>query len=47
MTRSQVEVTHLALDPAWIAATALGNDAFLQNLLEDAFMKAFPQLRGE
>jgi hypothetical protein len=47
MTRSQVEVAHLTLDPARIAATALGDDPFLQNFLQYAFMKAFPQPRGE
>ena len=47
VTRSQVEVAHLTLDPARITAAALGDDAFLQNLLQHAFMKAFTQLRGE
>jgi len=47
VTRAQREVAHLALDPAWIAAAAVGDDAFLQNLLQHPVMKLFPQLRGE
>lgn len=46
MTGSQVEVAHLTLDPARIAPAAPGHEAFLQNLLQHAFMKAFTQPRG-
>jgi len=47
VTRPQVEVAHLTLDPTGIAAAALGNHAFLQNFLQHALMKAFAQPRGE
>ena len=47
MTWSQVEIAHLALDPAWVAPPTPGREAFLQNLLEHAFMEAFTQLRGD
>ena len=47
MTRSQVEVAHLSLDPAGIAAATLGCDAFLENFLQYVLMEAFTQLRGE
>ena len=47
MTRSQIEVAHLTLDPARIAPAASGHEAFLQKLFQHAFMKAFAQLRGE
>lgn len=47
MTRSQGEVAHFALDPAWIAAAAAGDDPVLENLFEYAVMKHFPQPRGE
>ena len=46
MTRSQLEVAHLALDPAWIAAAATGDDALLQNFFQYAVMKLFAQPRG-
>ena len=47
MTRSQVEVAHLTLDPAGIAAATLGCDAFLENFFQYVLMEAFTQLRGE
>jgi len=47
MTRSQREIAHLALDAARIAAAATGGDAVLEDLVEHALMKGFPQLRGE
>ena len=47
MTRTQREVAHLALDSARIAAAIAGDHTFLQNLLKDALMKAFPEPRGE
>ena len=47
MTRSQREVAHLALDPAGIAAAAAGDDAVLEDFVEDALMKGSTQPRGE
>jgi hypothetical protein len=47
VTRTQREVAHLALDPAWIAAAAAGDDPVLEKLIEHLVMKGFPQLRGE
>ncbi len=47
MTRSQRELAHLALDPAGIAAAVTEDHAVLENFVEDAVMKGFPQLRGE
>ena len=47
MTRPQIEVAHLALDPARIAPAPLGDVAFLQDLFQHAFMKASAQPRGE
>jgi len=47
MTRTQREVAHLALDAARIAAPSAGDHPFLQDLLKDALMKAFPEPRGE
>jgi DNA-directed RNA polymerase specialized sigma24 family protein len=47
MTGSQREVAHLALDAARITSAATGDDPVLKDLLQDAFMKALAQLRGE
>ena len=47
VTRSQIEVAHLTLDPARIAAATLGCDAFLENFFQYVLMEAFTQLRGE
>jgi len=47
VTRSQREVAHFALDATRIAAAAARGDLVLEDLLEHAVMKGFPQLRGE
>jgi len=47
MTRSQREIAHLALDAARIAAAAARGDPVLEDFVEHALMKGFPQPRGE
>ena len=40
-------VAHLALDPARIAFVSTGDDAFLEDFVEDRLMKGFLVRRGE
>ena len=47
VTRSQREVAHFALAPAWIAAAAAGDDPVLEDFVQYAVMKRFPQPGGE
>jgi len=47
VSREEREVAHLALDSAEIAAVAAGYDAFLEDLIEDRFMKSPLLRRGE
>jgi hypothetical protein len=41
------EVAHLALDPAGVSPIAAGHDVFLEDLVENRFMKGPPLPRGE
>jgi len=45
--RAQGKVAHLALHAAKVSTVAAGDDALLQNFLEDGVMKGCPVLRGE
>ncbi len=47
MPRSQREVAHFALDPAWTAPAATGRDALFEDFVQDARVKRFALPRGE
>ena len=47
VARSQREVTHLALNAAWIATATAGGYTLLQNLIEHTVMKLLALPRGE
>lgn len=47
MARSQGEVAHLTLDATGIASIPTGDDAFLENFVEDGFMEGSLLPRGE
>jgi hypothetical protein len=45
--RTKRESAHLALDSTAVAPVASGDDAFLEDLVENRFMKGPPPPRGE
>jgi hypothetical protein len=47
VSRAEREIAHLALDASEIAAVAAGHDAFLEDLVENRFMKRPRLRRGE
>lgn len=47
MVRAQREVAHFALHAAGIAPMAAGDDAFLEDFVENGFMKCRLLPRGE
>jgi hypothetical protein len=47
MSRAEWEVTHLTLDTSGIAAISAGNNAILEDFVENRVMKFLHLLRGE
>jgi putative methionine-R-sulfoxide reductase with GAF domain len=47
VSRAEREIAHLALDSSEISAVTAEDDAFLEDLVEDRFMKSPLLRRGE
>jgi hypothetical protein len=47
MARAERKIAHLALDPTMVAPVAAGDDAFLEDFVENRVMKSSSLPRGE